>query len=80
MMQAQVVHVQISMATTVTFVIHLVMKDKSPPSNMCTATTNDIYYKFKCENATINMKMLEMRLPTSPNKLYIKLRPNYMRK
>ena len=77
MMQAQVVYVHISMATTITLVIHLVMKGMSPPSNMCTTTTNDIYYKLKCDNATINMKMLEMRLPTSPNKLYIKLRPNF---
>ena len=76
----QVVHVHISMATTIKYVIHLVMKGKSPPSNMCTTTTNDIYYKLKCDNATINMKMLEMRLPTSPNKLYIKLCPSFMRK
>lgn len=79
-MQAQVVHVHISMATTITFVIHIVMKGKSPPSNTCTTTTNDIYYELKCDNDTINMKMLEMCLPTSPNKLYIKLRPSFMSK
>ena len=66
------------MATTITFVIHIVMKGKSPPSIMCTTTTNDIYYELKYDNDTINMKMLEMRLPTSPNKLYIKLRPSFM--
>ena len=70
MMQAQVVLVHISMATTIMFVIHLVMKGKSPPRNMCATTSNDIYYELKCDNATINMKMLEMRLPTSPNKPY----------
>ena len=67
MMQAQFIHVHISMATTITFVIHIVMKGKSPPSIMCTTTTNNIYYELKCDNDTINMKMLEMRLPTSPN-------------
>ena len=76
--QAQVVHVHISMATTITFVIHLVMNGESPPSNMCTTTTNDIYYELKCDNATINMKMLEMRLPTSPNKPYFMPSPNFM--
>ena len=76
MMQAQVVHVHISMATTITFVIHIVMKGKSPPSIMCMMTTNAIELKY--ENETINMKMLEMCLPTSPNKLYIKLRPKFM--
>ena len=64
--------------TIITFMIHIVMKGKSPPSNMCTTTMNDIYYELKYDNDTINMKMLEMRLPTSPNKLYIKLRPNFM--
>ena len=57
-MQAQVVHVHISMATTITFVIHLVRKGKSPPSNMCTRKTNGIYYELKCDNDTIIMKML----------------------
>jgi hypothetical protein len=75
-MQAQSVHVHISMATIITFVIHIVMKSKSPTSNMCTTTTNAIELKY--DNDTINMKMLEMRLPTSPNKLYIKLRPTFM--
>ena len=78
MMQAQVVHVHISMATTITFVIHIIMKGKSPPSIMCTTTTNDIYYELKCDNATINMKMLRMRLPTSPNKPYFTPSPNFM--
>ena len=66
------------MATTITFVIHLVMKGKLPPSNMCMTTMNDIYYELKCDNATINMKMLEMRLPTSPNKPYLMPSPNFM--
>jgi hypothetical protein len=74
----QVIHVHIYMATIITFVIHIVMKDKSPPSIMCTTTTNDIYYEIKHGNDTINMKMLDRRKPTSPNKLYIKLRPNFM--
>ena len=69
-MQAQVVHVHITMATTITFVIHLVMKGKSPPSNMCTTTTNIIYYELKCDNANIIMTMLTKRKCTSPNKPY----------
>ena len=77
-MQAQVVLVHISMATTITFVIHIVMKGKSPPSIMCTTTMNDIYFELKHDNDTINMKMLETHIPTSPNNLYIKLRPNFM--
>ena len=79
-MQVQIVLVHIYMATIITFVIHIVMKGKSPPSNMCTTTTNDIYIELKHDNDNIIMKMLEMRLPTSPNKLYIKLRPSFMRK
>ena len=78
-MQAQFVHIHISMATTITFVINIVMKGKSPPSNMCMATTNDIYYELKHDNDIINMKMLLTRKPTSPNKIYIKLRPTFMR-
>ena len=70
MMQAQVVHVHISMATTITFVIHLVMNGKSPPSNMCTTTTNDIYYELKHDNDIIITKMLHKRKCTSPNKTY----------
>ena len=77
-MQAQVVLVHISMATTITFVIHLVMKGKSPPSNMCTTTTNDIYIELKHDNDNIIMKMLEMRLPTSHNKPYFTPSPNFM--
>ena len=78
MMQAQVVLVHISMATTITFVIHLVMKGKSPPSNMCTTMTNDIYIELKHDNDNIIMKMLEMRLPTSRNKPYFTPSPNFM--
>ena len=77
-MQAQVIYVHIYMATTITFVIHIVMKGKSPPSIMCTMTTNDIYYELKYDNDTINMKMLEMRLPTSPSKPYFTPSPNFM--
>ena len=78
MMQAQVVLVHISMATTITFVIHLVMKGKSPPSNMCTTTTNDIYIKIKHDNDNIVMMMLHKRLPTSHNKPYFTPSPNFM--
>ena len=78
MMQAQVVHVHISMATTITFVIHIIMKGKSPPRNMFTTTTNDIYYELKYDNDTIIMKMLNTRKPTSPNKLYYTPSPNFM--
>ena len=66
------------MATTITFVIHLVMKGKSSPSNMCTTTTNDIYYELKCDNDTIIMKMLAKRKCTSPNKPYFTPSPNIM--
>ena len=78
MMQAQVVHVHISMATTITFVIHIVMKGKSPPSIMCTTTTNDIYYELKHDNDIIIMKMLHKRKCTSPNKPYFTPSPNIM--
>ena len=61
------------MATTIRFVTHIVMKGKSPPSIMCMTMTCDIYYELKCDNDTINMKMLDTHKPTSPNKLYIKL-------
>ena len=77
-MQAQVIHIHIYMETIITFVIHIIMKSKSPPSIMCTTTTNDIYYELKYDNDTIIMKMLDTRKPTSPDKLYIKLRPNFM--
>ena len=77
-MQAQVVHVHISMATTITFVIHIVMKGKSPPSNMCTTTTNDIYYELKHDNDIIIMKMLHKRKCTSPNKPYFTPSPSFM--
>ena len=75
MMQAQVVHVHISMATTITFVIHIVMKSKSPPSIMCTTTTNDI--ELKHDNDTIIMKMLHKRKRTSPNKPYFTPSPSF---
>ena len=78
-MQAQVVHVHIYMATTITFVINIIMKDKSPPSILCT-TTNDIYYELKCENDTIIMKMLHKRKCTSPNKPYFTSRPSFKSK
>ena len=77
MMQAQVVHVHISMATTITFVIHLVMKGMSLPSNMCTTMTNDIYYELKYDIDTIIMKMLHTRKHTSPNKPYFTPRPSF---
>ena len=78
MMQAQFVHVHISMATTITFVIHIVMNDKSPPSIMCMTTTNDIYCKLKHDNDIIIMKMLHKRKCTSPNKPYFTPSPNFM--
>ena len=75
-MQAQFVHVHIYMATIITFVIHIVMKGKSPPSIMCTTTTNDIYYELKHDNdIIIIMKMLHKRKCTSPIKLYFTPRP-----
>ena len=67
-MQAQVVQVNIYMATTITFVIHIVMKGKSPPSIMCTTTTNAM--ELKHDNDIIIMKMLHKRKCTSPNKPY----------
>ena len=69
-MQVQIVLVHIYMATTITFVIHIVMKGKSPPSIMCTTTTNDIYYELKHDKDIIIMKMLHKRKCTSPNKPY----------
>ena len=75
-MQAQFVHVHISMVTTITFA----MKGKSLPSNMCTTMTNDIYYELKCNNAHITMKMLTKRKCTSPNKPYFTPSPRFMSK
>ena len=66
MMQVQVFHGHTDMAT-----IDIVMKDKSPPSIMCTTTTDDIYQELKHHNDIIIMKMLDKRIPTSPKKLYI---------
>ena len=77
-MQAQFVHGHISMATTITFVIHIVMKGKSSPSNMCTTATNDIYYELKHDNDTIIMKMLAKRKCTSPNKPYFTPSPRFI--
>ncbi len=77
-MQAQVIHIHISMATTITFVINIVMKGKSPPSILCMTTTNDIYYELKCDNDTIIMKMLNKRKCTSPNKPYFTPSPSFM--
>ena len=80
MMQVQVVHVHISMATTITFLTNLVMKGKSPPSNMCLTTMNDIYDELKCDNANIIMAMLTKRKCTSPNKPYFTPSPSFMSK
>ena len=76
-MQAQVVQVHIYMATTIMFVIHIIMKGKSPPSNMCTTTTNDIYYELKHDNDIIITKMLHKRKCTSPNKPYFTPSPSF---
>ena len=67
-MQAQVVQVNIYMATTIKFMINIVMKGKSPPSIMCTTTTNA--KELKHDNDIIIMKMLHKRKCTSPNKPY----------
>ena len=77
-MQAQFIHIHISMASTITSMTHIVMKGKSPPSIMCTTTTNNIYYELKHDNDTIIMKMLAKRKCTSPNKPYFTPRPNFM--
>ena len=58
-MQVQIVLVHIYMATTVTFVIHIVMKGKSPPSIMCTTKSNA--YELKHDNDIIILKMLHKR-------------------
>lgn len=75
MMQVQVFHVHTAMAT-----IDIVMKGKSPPSILCTTTTNDIYQELKHDNDIIIMKMLDKRIPTSPKKLYITPRPSFKSK
>ena len=77
-MQVQLALVHIYMATIITFVIHIVMKAKSPPSNMCTTTTDDIYYELKHDNDIIIMKMFYKRKCTSPNKPYFTPSPNIM--
>ena len=76
-MQAQVVHVHIPMPTIITFVIHIVMKGKSPPSIMCMTTTNDIYYELKHDNDIIIMKMLHKHKCTSPNRPYFTPSPSF---
>ena len=78
-MQVQIVLIHIDMATTITFVIHIIMKGKSPPRNMCTTTTNDIYYELKHDNDTIIMMMLHERKCTSPNKPYFTPSPRFKR-
>ena len=75
-MQAQFVHVHIYMATTITFMIHIVMKGKSPPCIMCTTTMNA--KELKHDNDIIIMKMLHKRKCTSPNKPYFTPSPNFM--
>ena len=70
-MQVQIVLVHIYMVTTITFVIHVVMKGKSPPRIICTTTTNDIFYELKHDTDIIIMKMLHKCKCTSPNKPYI---------
>ena len=70
-MQVQIVLVHIYMATTIMFVINIIMKGKSPPSIMCTTTMNDIFYELKHDNDIIIMKMLHKRKCTSPNKPYL---------
>ena len=56
-MQVQLFHGHTAMAT-----IDIVMKGKSPPSIMCTTTTNDIFYELKHDNdIIIILKMLHKR-------------------
>ena len=74
MMQVQVFHGHTAMAT-----IDIVMKGKSPPSIMCTTTTNDIYQELKHDNDIIIMKMLDKRIPTSPKTLYFTTSPSFKR-
>ena len=75
-MQVQVDQVNIYMATTITFVINIVMKGKSPPSIMFTTTTNT--YELKHDNDIIIMKMLHKRKCTSPNKPYFTPSPRFI--
>ena len=58
-MQVQIVLVHIYMAATITFVINIVMKGKSPPSIMCTTMTNA--KELKHDNDIIITKMLHKR-------------------
>ena len=64
-MQVQIVLVHIFVMTTVTIVINIIMKGKSPPSIMCTTTMNA--FELKRDNDTIIMKMLHKHKCTSPN-------------
>ena len=64
------------MATTITFVIKIVMKGRSPPSIMCTTTMNTKVLKHN--NDIIIMKMLHKRKCTSPNKPYFTPSPSVM--
>ena len=75
-MQVQIVLVHIYMATTITFVINIVMKGKSPPSIMCTTTKNA--KELKHDNDIIIMKMLHKRKCTSPNKPYFTPSPSFI--
>ena len=75
MMQVQVFHGHTDMAT-----IDIVMKGKSPPSILCTTTTNDIYQELKHDNDIIIMKMLHKCKCTSPNKPYFTPSPSFMSK
>ena len=79
-MQVQIILVHIYMATTITLVIYIIMKGKSPPSIMCTTTTNGIYYELKRDNDTLIMKMLHKSKHTSPNKPYFTPRPSFKSK
>ena len=75
-MQVQIVLVHIYMATIITFVIHIIMKGKLPPSIMCVTTMNAI--ELKHDNDTIIMMTLHKRKPTSPNKPYFTPSPSYI--
>ena len=77
-MQVQIVLVHIYMATTITFVINIVMKGKSPPSIMCTTTMNT--KELKHDNDIIIMKMIRKHKCTSPNKPYFTPSRSFMSK
>ena len=77
-MQVQIVLVHIYMATTIKFVINIVIKGKSPPSIMCTTMMNDISYDLKHDTDIIIMKMLHKRKCPSTNKPYFMTSPSFM--